>query len=89
MNPYQILNIDNRAMKKDILLATAKALRERKFSGQEIAIAQKQLLSPVSKALLDYVCFIDLQQLQDKLRPIEIAAEEKVDLRRLTIFDNG
>ena len=55
MNPYKILGIDNNenASPGEILQATGKALREKKYSAREIAIAQKMLMNPKSRALLE------------------------------------
>lgn len=50
MDPYVILDLAPDAGKKEVILAAAKALRERKYSAKEIAIAQKILLNPVKKA---------------------------------------
>jgi len=44
MNPYKILDIDRSADKKAIIQAAALALRERRFSAKEVAIAQKGTL---------------------------------------------
>lgn len=49
MNPNKVLNLAPGAGKKEILMAVARAMREKKFSAKEIAIAQKQLLNPVKR----------------------------------------
>jgi len=67
MNPYKVLNIDHRATKREILAAAALALRERKYSGREIAEAQKELMDPISKAVYDFIEFIDLEPLEERL----------------------
>jgi len=50
MDPYKILEVRVDADSREILLAAAKAMKERKYSAKEIAIAQKALLNPVKKA---------------------------------------
>ena len=50
MNPYKILNIGAASEKRDIVQAAALALRERSYSAKEIAMAQRELLDPVSGA---------------------------------------
>lgn len=59
MNPYKILGVDQYATKQDIIAAAVKAMKEKQFSGKEIAIAQKKLMNPVSKALHDFLYFIE------------------------------
>ena len=87
VNPYKILNIDYRATRREILQAAALAMRERKFSGREVAVAQKELLDPTSRGVHDFLNFIDVKPLQEKL---DLArSEERVvsQLDRLSIFD--
>lgn len=87
MNPYKILNIDCHATKREIIQAAALAMRERKYSTQEIALAQKELLDPISKEVHIFLNFIDVKPLQEQLvlsRPKEKA---ECDLIRLPIFD--
>ena len=50
MDPYKILDVSAGADSREILQAAAKAMKERKYSAKEIAIAQKTLLNPVKKA---------------------------------------
>jgi hypothetical protein len=50
MDPYKILEVRADADSREILQAAAKAMKERKYSAKEIAIAQKTLLNPVKKA---------------------------------------
>ena len=49
MDPYKILDVRADADSREILQAAAKAMKERKYSAKEIAIAQKTLLNPVKK----------------------------------------
>jgi hypothetical protein len=49
MDPYKILDVSADAGGREILQAAAKAMKERKYSAKEIAIAQKTLLNPVKK----------------------------------------
>lgn len=87
MNPYKILDIDRSADKKAIIQAAALALRERRFSAKEVAIAQKELLDSVSKAAHDFLQFIDLLQLKRPIPPNGSRTPEISKLKRLSIFD--
>ena len=96
MNPYKILNIDHRASKHEIISAAALALRERKYSGREIAEAQKELLDPVSKAAHDFLQFMDLSPLMVRpARPAPLAGDTRLGemgksrLTHLSIFDES
>ncbi len=68
MNPYKILKLDQAASKADIIRATAQAMRERRYSGREIAEAQKKLMDPVSKAAHEFICFIDVKPFLETCR---------------------
>ena len=68
MNPYQILNIGKNATNRDIIQAAALAMRERKYTGREVAVAQKTLMEPVSRATEEFICFIDVAAFQQRLR---------------------
>lgn len=74
MNPFTVLNIDKNATQKDIIRAVAVAMREKKYSAAEIAVAQKTLLNPVSRGCEEFLYNIDLSEYSDKLR-LEIARE--------------
>ena len=89
VNPYKILNIDHRATKREILEAAALAMRQRKFPTREVAEAQKELLDPVSKAVHDFLSFINVKPLEEGLdlaRPEGTAVSQ---LDRLCIFDEN
>ena len=87
MNPYRILNIGCRATKKEIVLAAARALRERKFSAREVAQAQKALLDPISKAAYDFAEFIDLGPLKKGVSFSRPERPAPSDLKRLSVFE--
>ncbi len=89
MNPYQILNIDYRADKRKIIEAVALAMRERKFSVQEVAMAQKELLNPIVRAAHNFLQFIDVKPLQKRLTLIRPQKQIIFDLNRLSIFDEN
>ena len=54
-NPYQILNVNQDANKKDIMKAQMLAMRERKYSLQEIQIAVRQLFDPAKRLAADFM----------------------------------
>ncbi|MBW2145426.1 MAG: hypothetical protein JRG73_18875 [Deltaproteobacteria bacterium] len=87
MNPYKILNIDHYASKREIIQAAAQALRERKFSSREVAVAQKELLDPITKAAHAFLNFIDVKPLQERLTLTRPEVRSVSDLKRLSIFD--
>jgi hypothetical protein len=60
MNPYNILDIEKNTPKQEIVQAAGRAMRERKYSGKEIAIAQKKLMDDISEAAEAFICFIDV-----------------------------
>lgn len=66
MNPYKVLNIDKSATKQEIIRALTLAMRERKYSSREISVAQKKLMDPISKAVYEFMYFIDTKPLQNK-----------------------
>ena len=89
MNPYKILNIDCRADKRKIIEAVALAMREKKFSVQEVAMAQKELMNPITRAAHDFLQFIDVKPLQKQLTLNRPQKQTVFDLNRLSIFDEN
>ena len=90
MNPFKILNIDAGASKKEIIQAVALAMREKKYSGREVACAQKMLLDPVSGAAQEFLHCIDIRLLKDRLavkKPDGLDRPDISGLARLSIFD--
>jgi hypothetical protein len=72
MNPYEILQIDHRASKAEILGAVAKALRLRRYSAFQIAQAQKALLHPVTRAAHEFLNFLDVDLLYRAPQTIKV-----------------
>ena len=90
MNPYKILNIDYHADKRKIIEAVALAMREKKFSVQEVAIAQKEIMNPITKAAHDFLQFIDVKPMQNQFALIKQKKKKRVfDLNRLSDFDEN
>jgi hypothetical protein len=92
MNPYRLLNITPEATPREIVQASALALRENKHSARDIAEARKQLMNPATKFILDFVHTVDLEPLLDDIRkelgePEKRRESEMVDLEGLDIFD--
>ena len=87
MNPYKVLNVDCRAAKREIIQAAALALRERKFPGRDVALAQKQLLNPISTATHEFLYFIDVKPLLEKVDLCQQNEQRVDDLNRLSVFD--
>lgn len=87
MTPYKVLNVDCRVAKREIIQAAALALRERKFSGRDVALAQKQLLDPISRATHEFLHFIDVKPLLDKIDLCQQNDQKVADLDHLSVFD--
>ena len=87
MNPHKILNINSNATKADIILAVTTAMRERKYSTDEIARAQKELLNPISKAAHDFTQFLDIEPFLTSidLTPPKLIPSDAIE--RLSLFD--
>lgn len=54
-NPYKILKVTQDADKKEIMKAQILAMKERKYSLQEIQIAVRQLLDPSKRLAADFM----------------------------------
>ncbi len=54
-NPYEILNINQDANKGEIMKAQMNAMKEKKYSMQEISIAVRQLLDPAKRLAADFM----------------------------------
>jgi hypothetical protein len=78
MNPYRLLNITSEATPREIVEASALALRENKNSARDIAEARNQLMNPATKFILDFIHTVDLEPLLNDVRK---------DLERLDILD--
>jgi hypothetical protein len=95
MNPYRLLNITPEATPREIVQASALALRENKHSARDIAEARKQLMNPATKFILDFIHTVDFEPLLDDVRKglgkseegKEGEESEFVHLKRLDIFD--
>lgn len=87
MNPYKILDIGNNPANAEIIQAAARALRERRFSGKEIAMAQKTLLDPISRKVHEFVQFIDVKPILEKLNVTRSEVRHVSSLKYLTVFD--
>jgi hypothetical protein len=54
-NPYEILNVNQDVENDDIMKAQMQAMKERKYSLQEIQIATRQLLDPAKRLAADFM----------------------------------
>lgn len=90
MNPFKVLDIGFNASKKEIIQASARAMREKKYSGLELAQAQKMLLDPISRSVQEFLHCLDIAPLKNRLsikRPEGLDHTDIVKLTRLSIFD--
>ncbi|GAH63328.1 unnamed protein product [marine sediment metagenome] len=67
MNPYKVLDTKQGVEKGEIIQAAARAMRKKAYTAREIAIAQKALMNPISKAAHEFINFIDVKTLQGRL----------------------
>ena len=87
MNPYRILNIGPEAAPREIIQASALALRENKYPARDIAEARKQLMNPATKYILDFISTVDVEPLLfdirkglSELRQDEMPRSEQQDI---------
>ena len=87
MNPYEILQIDHRATKAEILRAVASALRLRQHGAYQIAQAQKALLHPVTSVAHEFLHFLDVDILCRTPRATRSSRQQELPrlLERLTV----
>lgn len=76
MNPYKTLDIEKGAAKRDIIQAAARAMREKQYTGREIAEAQKALMNPINKTAHEFIHFINVKTLQDRLDLPQLKAQK-------------
>ena len=90
MNPFKILNIGPDASKKKIIQAVARAMREKKIDGRQIAQAQKMLIEPASRATQAFLYCLDVNPIKDRIvvkKPDGLGRPDIAGLSRLSIFD--
>lgn len=78
-NPYEILNVSQDADKSEIMKSQMLAMKEKKFSLQEIQIAVRQLLDPAKRLAADFMFPTKIKSKRIQKISIEIPAE-KIDL---------
>ncbi len=76
MNPFKVLALDRGATNQEIIQAGARAMRDRHYSAKEIALAQRALMNPISKATHEFLHFIAIGPVQDSLKK---RLQEKID----------
>lgn len=91
MNPYEVLDIDQNADDREILKATARAMRERKYAVKEIAEARMKLMDPASKAVENFICVMDLMPFLKELNvePVSRPAGSLSDLNPIGMSEQG
>ena len=89
MNPFKILNIDVNVSKKEIIQAVAIAMRTRKYSSKEIAIAQKELLNPITYESHRLINSIDnfSKNFEKEIQIPKIPKKQKI--KYLSVFDEA
>lgn len=84
-NPYEILKVTQDADKKEIMKAQMLAMKERRYSLQEIQIAVRQLLDPAKRLAAD---FMFPSKIKAK-RPQNISVDVPVDTIDLNDIDEN
>lgn len=84
-NPYEILKVTQNADKKEIMKAQMLAMKERRYSLQEIQIAVRQLLDPAKRLAAD---FMFPSKIKAK-RPQKISIDVPVDKIDLNDIDEN
>jgi hypothetical protein len=54
-NPYEVLEVSQNANKKEIIKGKMIAMKKRKYSLQDIQMAEKQLLNPSKRLIADFM----------------------------------
>ena len=78
-NPYEILNVNQDAEKGEIMKAQMLAMKEKKYSLQEIQIAVRQLLDPAKRLAADFMFPTKIKAKRIQKIQVEIPVE-KIDL---------
>ncbi len=92
MNPYQVLNVAVGADKKTVIQAAALAMRDKKYTGKDVAMAQKMLLDPEASAANEFIHILDVDPLLAEAPPLKTPDFSELaplsSLSRLDLFDN-
>lgn len=72
INPYKVLGVPQNATKPEIIKGKIIAMKTRKFSLQEIQMAEKQLLSPTKRLIADYMFPSKIRATRPKTIKIQI-----------------
>ena len=75
-NPYEILNVSQDANKGEIMKAQMFAMKEKKFSLQEIAVAVRQLLDPSKRLAADFMFPTKIKSKRIQKITVEIPVEK-------------
>jgi hypothetical protein len=78
-NPYEILKVTQDADKKEIMKAQMLAMKERRYSLQEIQIAVRQLLDPAKRLAADFMFPSKIKAKRPQKISIDIPID-KIDL---------
>ncbi|MDL2312693.1 J domain-containing protein [Bacteroidales bacterium OttesenSCG-928-B11] len=75
-NAYSILGIGQDATQSDIIKGQVNAMREKRFSPREIALAKEQLSSPIQRLAVDFTYLqlpnMQVSPLKTKIKSISI-----------------
>ena len=78
-NPYEVLKVSQDADKGEIMKGQMSAMKEKKYSLQEIAVAVRQLLDPAKRLAADYMFPTKIKSKRIQKIVVEIPVE-KIDL---------
>jgi hypothetical protein len=74
-NPYKVLNIPQDATKEEIIKGKILAMKEKRFSLQEIQMAEKQLLTPARRLVADFMFPSKIKAKRPRLIVINVEPE--------------
>lgn len=80
MNPFRLLKVGRYVAPAELLAAAARALRERQHPAREVALAQKELLDPVSRACHAFISFLEPSQAEPPLGPAPLDSLGYLDI---------
>ena len=74
-NPYEILKVSQDANNGEIMKAQMLAMKEKKYSLQEIAVAVRQLLDPAKRLAADFMFPVKLKVKRQPPIAVDITIE--------------
>ncbi len=88
-NPYEVLEVSQNATKKEIIKGKMLAMKKRKFSLQDIQMAEKQLLNPSKRLIADFMYPSRIKAKRPKAVKINVAPKDiNIEDIPVDVFDS-